>query len=361
MKFTIEKNDLLQSLNKIASVVERKNTIPILSHVCIVADSQGVTFKATDLDIEITNRATAKVESIGATTVNAALFLQIVAKLPNGSLVSVSLSDDIVTLKAGRSKFELSTLRIDDFPNFSESGYNSQFTTQSLEVKRLIDLSKGAVSTEETRYYLNGIYLHSSEGTLRAVATDGHRMAVVDSPIETTMEGVIVPRKTVAVMDKLLTDGECKISASQTKILFEIGDTVIASKVIDGTFPDYTRVVPQGLDRVLKANAKEFKAASDRVAVVADGKDRQVLLNITSDSLNLSVRGESVNGAQEDIDVTFDGDPITIGFNAKYIAEVLTLCSGSDVKIELSGAGNPIKVTSSDDEKAFFIVMPMRV
>ena len=280
MKFSIERAALLKAVAQAQSVVERRNTIPILANVLIEAQDSDVRFRATDLDIEVVDRADAQVERAGATTVSAVLLHEIVRKLPDGSLVT--LTDDgakgRLTVEAGRSNFSLATLPKEDFPVMATSEYSSNFSAPAVVLRRLFDKSKFAISTEETRYYLNGVYMHISDSdggkVLRCVATDGHRLARIDAELPSgaaEMPGVIVPRKTVGELRKLLDDDEAKIavSVSETKIRFATPDITLTSKVIDGTFPDYTRVIPQGNTRKLEVDAAEFAKAVDRVATVS--------------------------------------------------------------------------------------------
>ena len=257
MKLSIERATLLKALAQAQSVVERRNTIPILANVLIEAESAQVSFRATDLDIEVVDRAPAMVERAGSTTVSAVMLHEIVRKLPDGALVN--LSEDAaagrLTITAGRSTFNLATLPKEDFPVMATSEYASNFSAKAAELRRLFDKAKFAISTEETRYYLNGVYMHVSQGetgkVLRCVATDGHRLARIDAPLPEGadgMPGVIVPRKTVGELRKLLDDDDATIavSVSETKVRFATPAITLTSKVIDGTFPDYTRVIPTG-------------------------------------------------------------------------------------------------------------------
>ncbi len=279
MKLSIERGTLLKAVSQAQSVVERRNTIPILANVLIEAEGNTVTFRATDLDIEVVDKAPAQVERAGATTVSAVMLHEIVRKLPDGALVT--LSDDSaagrLTVQAGRSHFNLATLPKEDFPVMASSEYASNFSAPAAALRRLFDKSKFAISTEETRYYLNGVYMHVADGdggkVLRCVATDGHRLARIDADLPEgaeDMPGVIVPRKTVGELRKLLDDDDMQIavSVSETKVRFATPDITLTSKVIDGTFPDYTRVIPQGNTRRLEVDARDFAAAVDRVATV---------------------------------------------------------------------------------------------
>src|ERR1700740_1823860 len=255
MKVTVERSELLKSLGHVHRVVERRNTIPILANVLMRADNSKLSRKATDLDVEVTDAIAAEVGPGGSTTVPAHMFFDIVRKLPEGAQIALESSGDraALAIRAGRSRFTLQTLPESDFPDLSAGEMTHKFTVKANELKRLIDKTQFAISTEETRYYLNGIYLHAAgtakAQTLRAVATDGHRLAQmgVQSPQGTAgPAGTIVPRKTVGEVHRLMEDGETEVTIelSPGKIRFAVGQTVLTSKLIDGTFPDYARVIP---------------------------------------------------------------------------------------------------------------------
>lgn len=300
MKFSMERATLLKAVAQAQSVVERRNTIPILANVLIEAEGDTVSFRATDLDIEVVDKASAQVERAGATTVSAVTLHEIVRKLPDGALVSLTEEGATgrLTVEAGRSNFSLATLPKEDFPVMATSEYTANFSAEAQVLRRLFDKSKFAISTEETRYYLNGVYMHVADGedgkVLRCVATDGHRLARIDAPLPKgaeDMPGVIVPRKTVGEMRKLLEDDEMQIavSVSETKVRFATPEITLTSKVIDGTFPDYTRVIPQGNTRRMEVDASDFARAVDRVATVSSERSRAVKLALDEDRLILSV------------------------------------------------------------------------
>ncbi|MEL6266461.1 MAG: DNA polymerase III subunit beta, partial [Pseudomonadota bacterium] len=275
MRVSIERAALLKAMSRAQGVVERKNTIPILANVLIEAEAGRISLRATDLDIEVIEHLSAQVETAGATTVSAQLLHDIVRKMPDGSEVTLALDPGSGQLQvsAGRSRFKLATLPREDFPIMASSEYQVSYRAPAPMLRRLFDKSKFAVSTEETRYYLNGVYLHvadTGEGKkLRAVATDGHRLARIDAELPEEAEaapGVIVPRKTVGELRKLLDDDESvvEVSVSETKIRFAVDQLTLTSKVIDGSFPDYTRVIPTGNTRRLEVDADEFAHAVDR-------------------------------------------------------------------------------------------------
>ena len=291
MRIIIERSNLLKSLAHVHRVVERRNTIPILSNVLVRTEDEALRLKATDLDIEITESVPATGEQAGATTVPAHLLYDIVRKLPDGSEVKLATNGEgtQMTVSSGRSNFRLQCLPESDFPDITAGTLTHGFTIKAGELERLIERTQFAISTEETRYYLNGIFLHTieagSELRLRAVATDGHRLAraEMDAPAGSEgMPGIIVPRKTVGEVQKLLgdcnNDAEVKVELSDSKIRFTIGDVVMTSKLIDGTFPDYQRVIPQNNDKALTLDRQAFAAAVDRVSTISSERGRAVKL-----------------------------------------------------------------------------------
>ncbi len=372
MKFSIERSELLKAVGQAQSVVERRNTIPILANVLVEAEGDQVSFRATDLDIEVVNQAPAKVERAGATTVNAITLHEIVRKLPDGALVT--LTDDgaagRLSVDAGRSNFSLATLPREDFPIMASSEYEANFAAAAPTLRRLFDKSKFAISTEETRYYLNGVYMHVADTdgaqVLRCVATDGHRLARIDADLPKGAEnlpGVIVPRKTVGELRKLLDDDETEIavSVSETKIRFAAPGITLTSKVIDGTFPDYTRVIPTGNTRRLEVDAAEFAKAVDRVATVSSERSRAVKLSLDEDRLVLSVNAPDCGAAEEELAVAYADDALEIGFNAKYLLEIASQVDRENAVFLFNSSGDPTLMREGDDETAIYVVMPMRV
>ncbi len=372
MKISIERSALLKALGQAQSVVERRNTIPILANVLIEAEASNVTFRATDLDIEVVDRAAAQVERPGATTVSAVILHEIVRKLPDGALVA--LSDDgasgRLTIEAGRSNFSLAMLPREDFPIMTSAEYDCNFSAPAALLRRLFDKSKFAISTEETRYYLNGVYMHVSTAdsgqVLRCVATDGHRLARIDAVLPDgaeAMPGVIVPRKTVAELRKLLEDDDMTIavSVSETKVRFATPDVTLTSKVIDGTFPDYTRVIPQGNTRRMEVDAAEFARAVDRVATVSSERSRAVKLSLDEDRLVLSVNAPDSGAAEEEMGVAYGDEHLDIGFNAKYLLEIASQVDRENAVFLFNSSGDPTLMREGDDDTAIYVVMPMRV
>lgn len=372
MKFSIERAVLVKAVSQAQSVVERRNTIPILANVLIEATPDGVSFRATDLDVEVVDRAVAQVERPGATTVSAIMLNEIARKLPDGALVQIT-SDDAagrLTVEAGRSNFNLATLPREDFPVLAATEYSANFTASASVLRRLFDKAKFAISTEETRYYLNGVYMHVAESEdgpmLRCVATDGHRLARIDAALPdgaAELPGVIVPRKTVGELRKLLDDDEADIavSVSETKIRFATADITLTSKVIDGTFPDYSRVIPANNTRKLEVDASDFARAVDRVATVSSERSRAVKLSLESDRLVLSVNAPDSGAAEEELIVAYSDEPLEIGFNAKYLQEIASQVDRDNAVFMFNSSGDAALIREGSDQSAIYVVMPMRV
>lgn len=372
MKISIERATLLRAVSQAQSVVERRNTIPILANVLIEAEGDAVSFRATDLDIEVVDRVNAQVERAGATTVPAVTLHEIVRKLPDGALVGLThdTAKGRLEVSAGRSNFSLATLPREDFPVMTTAEYSCNFAASAPVLRRLFDKSKFAISTEETRYYLNGVYMHVAEAEdgrcLRCVATDGHRLARIDAPLPDaaeSMPGVIVPRKTVGELRKLLEDDEAQIavSVSETKIRFATPEITLTSKVIDGTFPDYTRVIPVSNSRKLEVDASEFAKAVDRVATVSSERSRAVKLALDEDRLILSVNAPDSGAAEEELAVAYGDERLEIGFNAKYLLEIASQVDRENAVFLFNSAADPTMMREGSDASAVYVVMPMRV
>ena len=375
MKATIERATLLRCLQHVQSVVERRNTIPILSNVLIDAGEGGkVTVMATDLDLQVRETMdAASIDSAGSITVSAHLLFDIARKLPDGSQVSLETAENRMEVKAGRSRFKLPTLPRDDFPVIVEGDLPTGFSLPAKQLAELIDRTRFAISTEETRYYLNGIFLHVTDEekpVLKAAATDGHRLArfTIERPEGAEgMPDVIVPRKAVGELRKLLDesmDGEVRIDLSPSKIRFTLGGeggVVLTSKLIDGTFPDYSRVIPTGNDKLLKLDPKSFWQGVDRVATIATEKTRAVKMGLEADKVTLSVTSPDNGTAKEELAADYSSEGFEIGFNATYLKDILGQIDSDTVEVHLADAGAPTLIRQDADNPALYVLMPMRV
>ncbi|MGB0084757.1 MAG: DNA polymerase III subunit beta [Rhodomicrobiaceae bacterium] len=372
MRLLIEKSALLKALQHVTSVVERRNTIPILANVSLRAESDSLHLKATDLDIEVTETAKAETMAAGGTTVPAHTLHDIVRKLPEGAQIELAGKGDEgrLAITSGTSRFLLACLPADDFPDLGLDGMSHRFELASRDMARLIEKTRFAVSTDETRYYLNGIYLHANETPdgwrLRSVATDGHRLARMDVALPdggNGMPGIILPRKTVQELAKLLADHTDAVSVnlSANKIRFTAGNVVLTSKLIDGTFPDYQRVIPQNNDKIMQVENTSFIAAVDRVSTLSSEKGRAVKLNIGNGKLVLSVNNPESGSATEEIDMDYGGEPLEIGFNARYLLDIASQIEGERVVFKLSDPSAPTLIEDENDTSALYVLMPMRV
>jgi DNA polymerase III subunit beta len=370
MKATIERATLLKSLGHVQSVVERRNTIPILSNVLLEAAEDGtIRLMATDLDLQINETVEANVTEPGATTVSAHTLFDIARKLPEGSQVELSAAEGKMQVNAGRARFNLATLPRDDFPVIAEGDLPTQFELPAATLRQIIDKTRFAISTEETRYYLNGIFLHVSDETqpvLKAAATDGHRLARVTVPRPegaTGMPDVIIPRKCVAELRKLLDelDGTVSVSLSESKIRFGLGSAILTSKLIDGTFPDYTRVIPTANDKLLRIDPRSFEEGVDRVATIASEKTRAVKMALDRDKITLSVTSPENGTAAEEVPGDYGSDSLEICFNARYLLDILGQIEGDTVEVHLADAAAPTLLRENDKASALYVLMPMRV
>jgi DNA polymerase-3 subunit beta len=372
MKVTVERASLLKSLGHVHRVVERRNTIPILGNVLLKAENSRLAFKATDLDLEMAETIPAEVGPPGCTTVPAHMVYDIVRKLPDGTQVVLESSGEraMMAIRAGRSRFTLQTLPESDFPDLAPGEMTHAFKLVAGDLKRLIDKTSFAISTEETRYYLNGIYLHPTgsgrSAALRAVATDGHRLAQFELPLPAGaagMPGVIVPRKTVGEVQRLIEsdDTEIMVELSQGKIRFSITDAVLTSKLIDGTFPDYARVIPLNNDKQLIVDKKQFEQAVDRVSTVSSERGRAVKLSLSGDKLILSVTNPDSGSATEELEVEYSAEPLDIGFNSRYLIDIAAQLDGEAAMLKLSDPGSPTLIQDRDSKGALYVLMPMRV
>ena len=375
MEIKANSSDLLKALNHIHGIVEVRHTLPILSNIVLSAENNELSLSSTNLDIFCSDKIDAEIVNSGEISVPAITFFEIVKRLPSGSDVILSMGDEDteLILKCGRSKFNLSTLKTEDFPILSDKDLSTNFVISADELSRMIDKTKFAISNEETRYYLNGIFFHKAESNsikfLRAVATDGHRLAQYDIPLPQGAEeitGIIIPKKTVFELRKVLddADGDVSVSLNENKIKFSFSNLKIISKVIDGTFPDYTKVIPQNNDKKFKTNNSELKNAIDRVSAVAineETKSKAIKLTIENNKLNLSVESQSKGSAKEEIDISYSNEKVDIGFNSRYLLDICNEVDGDEIDVNLLDSISPAIILDKTDENLFFVLMPMRI
>jgi DNA polymerase-3 subunit beta len=372
MKLTIERAALLKALGHVQSVVERRNTVPILSNVLLSAEQGRVGFSATDLDMEIVDETPADIEGEGQITAPAHTLYEIVRKLPEGADVALSYAGDDprLSVQAGRSRFNLPVLPAGDFPVMSDDGLSGRISIDTADLIRLIDKTRFAISTEETRYYLNGLYLHvvNEDGgaKLRAVATDGHRLALAEMPAPGGAEGspgVIIPRKTIGEIRRLLDDAAetIEMQVSPQKVKFQLGHAALTSKVIDGSFPDYGRVIPRDNQKILRVDNAMFAAAVDRVATISAEKSRSVKMAVEPGKMVLTVRNMEAGQAVEEIEIDYDGEAFEIGFNARYLLDVAGQIEGAEAEFRFADPASPTLVLDPEDDAVQYVLMPLRV
>jgi DNA polymerase III subunit beta len=374
MKLKADRATLLKALAHVQSVVEKRNTIPILANVMLEVREGKLTMTATDMEIAIVEDVPASNSRDGACTAPAATLYEIVRKLPDGAEIELEHAggDAQLGLRSGRYVTSLVVLPTEDFPNMTAGSLPHRFSLPANTLRTLIDRTRFAISTEETRYYLNGIYLHTTESegspVLRAVATDGHRLARVEEPLPPgagSMPGVIVPRKTVGELRKLLDEvsGDVEIALSETRIQFHIGLVLLTSKLIDGTFPEYERVIPRDNDKLLRVGSKDFADAVGRVAAISSERLRPVKLSLARDLLVLSAASPEQGTATEELNegkVRYEASPLEIGFQARYLNDITDQIEG-DVEFRFSDGSAPTVVRDAADASALYVLMPMRV
>ena len=374
MKFKVDRATLLKALAHVQSVVEKRNTIPILANVMIAVRDGGLTLTATDMEIAIVEEVAASSTRNGACTAPAATLYEIVRKLPDGAEVEMEHGGGAaqLALRSGRYATSLVVLPTDDFPSMTAGTLPHRFSLPADRLRGLIDRTRFAISTEETRYYLNGIYLHvtESEGVkvMRGVATDGHRLARVEEELPEgagSMPGVIVPRKTVVELRKLLEEmgGNVEIALSDTRIQFSVGPVRLTSKLIDGTFPEYERVIPRDNDKVLRVGKKDFSDAVARMSAISSERARPVKLSLARDLLVLSASSPDQGTATEELDsdrVKYEASPLEIGFQARYLNDITDQIP-EQVEFRFADGAAPTVVRDASDASALYVLMPMRV
>ena len=374
IKITLERDLLVKSLSHIQSVVERRQTIPILANVLLEAtDENGGTLllRATDNEIEISDKIPATVEQAGSLTVSAHKLYDVVKKLPDGSQVSCVYQETTsqLSVTSGRSRFALATIPAEGFPTMQVEDAACTFTISASQLLNLIDKTQFAMSTEETHYNLNGIYMHeiSQDGKalLKVAATDGHRLATAGIDLPEGAKGlpaVIIPRKTIGELTKLLaeTEQDLQIVVSQNQIRFSFADVVLASRLIDGSFPDYEKVIPTGNDKFLDVDSAALTTLVDRVAVIFE-KSRGIKLILKKGILTVSAANTEEGMAEDEMEAGYDGEQLEIGFNYRYLLDILAQIKGGTVRFALQDGMSPVILQDANNAAALYVLMPMRV
>ena len=371
MKISVEKNIIFKSLSHVQSIVEKKNTIPVLSNILIEAKDNSLILSATDMDISITETLNCNIIEEGSVTVSAHTLYDIIRKLPDGNDVEfISNDGKMFSLRSGKSKFSLSCLPKEDFPIIEISNLKTELSIDSQFLLKLIEKTRFAISNEETRYFLNGIYFHKktidNKNYLTMVATDGHRLAKIDYKVDKDipdMPGVIIPKKTINELCKLLADysGPINISIDARKIIFFINSSVLISKLIDGSFPDYQKVIPQNNNNILTINRIDFSKAVDRVSTITNDKSPAIKFKLLKDMMNMTSIDAESGQATEDINTEYKGSEIEVGFNSKYILEMINNLEDENITLSFDNESSPLIATESSNPELIYVLMPMRV
>lgn len=367
MHFTIQREALLKPLQLVAGVVERRQTLPVLSNVLLVVEGQNLSLTGTDLEVELVGRvALEETGEPGEITVPARKLMDICKSLPSDALIDVRLDEQKLIVKAGRSRFTLSTLPANDFPTVEEGPGSLNFTLPQAKLRRLIERTSFAMAQQDVRYYLNGMLLEVSANVLRAVATDGHRLAMCSMTAgidHTDRHKVIVPRKGILELARLLTeqDGEVAIVLGQHHIRATTGDFTFTSKLVDGKFPDYERVLPKGGDKLVVGDRQALREAFSRTAILSNEKYRGIRLLLASGTLKIQANNPEQEEAEEEVAVDYTGPGLEIGFNVSYLLDVLGVMTTDQVRLILSDSNSSALVQEAENDESAYVVMPMRL
>jgi len=367
MKFTISRDALIKPLNLVAGVVERRQTLPILANVLMVLDGDRLSLTGTDLEVELVGRVLLPSGAEpGEVTVPARKLLDICKSLPEGCEISFTAQDGKVTVKSGRSRFTLSTLPAREFPNVEDSMGTHQFTIKQGQLKRLIDRTGFAMAQQDVRYYLNGMLWELKGQQLKVVATDGHRLALCTLPEKVGVNGdiqVILPRKGVLEMARLLLDEDSDIAIviGSNHIRATTDEFTFTSKLVDGKFPDYQRVLPRNPNKIVLGSRLELRQAFTRTAILSNEKYRGVRLKLTDNSLDIVANNPEQEEAEEAVPVDYQGESLEIGFNVSYLLDVLAVLSGEQIKLSLSDPNSSALLEESEEGDSVYVVMPMRL
>lgn len=368
MQFEVAKQILLKAISSVNGAVEKKNTIPVLQNIKIEAKAGKVTLAATDMDILVTADFEADMKTGGSTTVPAQMFFDIVRKIPDSSMIMLSQENpNNMQIKSGKSKYNLPCIDASEFPNLSEGELEKEVEVESDKLSKMIDKTRFAISSDETRYYLNGLFLQAikkgSDFELRCVATDGHRLALsyLLSDKLTEEFGVILPKKSVAEIRRVI-DGakKVKVAVSRVKIKIVADNATIISKLIDGEFPDYDKVLPKNNNQIALINKKSFFDCVDRVSTVATDKHRSVKLVLENGKMNLQVSTNDGSFAYEELDVSYAGDKIETGFNSRYLLDIIGQIDKEELMMHFKDGASPALIDAKDMHSVF-VIMPVRI
>jgi DNA polymerase-3 subunit beta len=366
MKFTIDREALLKPLQQVIGVVERRQTLPVLGNLLIVANADGLQLTATDLEVEIQANVDLEVKQTGEITLPARKLIDICRALPEGATIELSIREQKAQIRSGRSRFTLSTLPAADFPVVEQMQGDCRFSISQTRLKELIERTQFSMAQQDVRYYLNGLMLEIGKGSVRAVATDGHRLALCDMEIDldsVDSRQVIVPRKGIQELQRLLEDTEAsaEVEIGSNHVQVRAGDVCLTSKLVDGRFPDYERVLPKGGDKQVTANREVFRQALSRTSILSNEKYRGIRVRFDTDHVNIQAHNPDQEEADEEFEVDYQGEGLEIGFNVTYLLDVLSAIRSDEVELTLSDANSSCLIRQPGTEQYRYVVMPMRL
>ncbi|WP_299182306.1 DNA polymerase III subunit beta [uncultured Neptuniibacter sp.] len=367
MKFVISREALIKPLQLVAGVVERRQTLPVLSNILLVAEGDQLSMTGTDLEVELVGRVTLdEPAEAGSVTVPARKLMDICKSLPDSARIELTLTGQKMVIKAGRSRFTLSTLPAAEFPNVEDSPETLELSMLQHQLRNLIDKTGFSMAQQDVRYYLNGMLLEIANGQLRSVSTDGHRLATSVTNVE-AQEGmqhqIIVPRKGILELARLLQNGdeELRLVIGASHIRAHVGDFTFTSKLVDGKFPDYERVIPKNGDKILLSDRMELRQVLSRIAILSNEKYRGVRLSLTNGYLQVMANNPEQEEAEETLAVDYEGDTLEVGFNVNYLLDCLSILNSDVVRLTLSDSNSSALVEGFDEEGSLYVVMPMRM
>jgi len=366
MKFKISREALLKPLQVVSGVVEKRQTLPILSNVLVNIESDRLTLTGTDLEVELTASTQLEGADSGEITLPARKFMDICKSLPENAELSINIDDQRALIRSGKSRFNLTTLSANDFPATDKVTGAREYTVPQSVLKHLIDQTQFCMANQDVRYYLNGLLLEIRPNGLRAVTTDGHRLALCDMQSDIVpgdINQIIIPRKGVVELSRLLTDSDspCTIQLNSNHIRIELGEITFLSKLIDGRFPDYDRVIPKGGDKIVSANREILRQGLLRASILSNEKYRGIRMNFTNGLLRATVNNPDQEEAEEEIDINYEGDELEIGFNVTYLVDALNAIKQEEVQLTLIDPNSSCLISGIGDESSRYVVMPMRL
>ena len=366
MKISIPREELLKPLQITSSVVERRQTLPVLSNILLKVQDKNLILTGTDLEVEIVAKLQISEDLQGEVTLPARKFLDICRALPEDANINIQVDDNKAIIKSGRSRFSLATLPATEFPNIDPIVSSYTFSISQKEFKSIIEQTQFSMAQQDVRYYLNGLMLELNNNLIKAVATDGHRLAICEKPAELTVNEplqVIIPRKGVTELSRLLEDSDSKVNVkvSENHIQVELNNVIFTSKLIDGKFPDYQQVIPSNPTKIVLCDRDALYQSFTRASVLSNEKYRGMRLQVTENMLKATVHNPEQEEAEEELEVNYQGDEFEIGFNVSYFIDALAAIKGEKVEVKFTDANQSCLLNESNDETCRYVIMPMRL